>query len=103
MLGGKGFKFVTEVGADLFGAIDEAEALHFVNRGDSGPKGHGMRFVGMAVREVVIIKMFRDFRSGCTKTERNISRGDPLRSDENVGLDIPVIQGEPFAGAAPSG
>ena len=69
----------------------------------AGPSVSGMRLVGVAVREVVVLEVVGDLGCGGAEAERNIGRGDALGGDEDVGLHVPVIDGEPLAGAAPAG
>ena len=57
----------------------------------------------MPVREVVVLKVVGNFGSGGAKAERDVGRGDAFRGNQNVGLQVPVVDGEPAAGAAPSG
>ncbi len=62
-----------------------------------------MRLVGVPVREVVVLEVVGDFGGGGAEAERDVGRGDALGGDEDVGLYVPVIDGEPLAGAAPAG
>jgi len=54
----------------------------------------------LCVREVVIFKVVGDGGGGGAEAERDVGRGDALGGDEDVGLDVPVVDGEPLAGAA---
>ncbi len=66
--GFEGLEFLLDVGGELGGALDEVEALHFVDGGDGGGEGHGVGFVGVAVGEVVVLessaRSFRWWRRG---------------------------------------
>ena len=61
-----------------------------------------MSFVGVPVREVVVLKVVRDFRRRGTKSQRHVGRGDSLGGNEDVRLHVPMVHGEPFAGTAPA-
>ena len=95
--------FCADVGLEFGGALDELEPLHLFDGGDGGAERDGVRLVGVAVREVVILEVVGDLLGGGAEAERHIGRGDALGGDEDVGLDAPVIDGEPLAGAAPAG
>src|ERR1700691_5912258 len=51
----------------------------------------------------MVFEVVGDFGGGGAKSERDISRRNAFRGDENVGVDVPVVEGKPFAGAAPAG
>ena len=95
--------FFADVGLELGGALDELEALHLFDGGDGGAERERVRLIGVAMREVVVLEVVGDFGGGGAEAERNVGRGDALGGDEDVGLDVPVVDGEPLAGAAPAG
>ena len=68
-----------------------------------GSERHRVGFVGVAVREVVVDEEVGDFLRSGAEAERHIGRGDALGCDEDVGLDVPVVDGKPLAGATPAG
>ena len=99
----KSFELLAHIGLEFRGALDELEPLHLFDRRDGRAERDGMRFVGVAVREVVILEVVGDLLRGGAEAERHIGRGDALGGDQDVGLDAPVIDGKPLAGAAPPG
>jgi hypothetical protein len=103
MFGFEGVEFFAEIEAHGAGAFDEVEALHLVDGGDGGGEGHGVGFVGVAVGEEVVFEEVGDFGGGGAEAEGDVGGGDAFGGDEDVGLDVPVVDGEPFAGAAPAG
>ena len=74
-----------------------------MDAGDRGAERDGVGFVGVAVGEEVVLEELGDFFAGGAEAERDVGRGDALGGDEDVGDDVPVVHGEPFAGAAPAG
>src|SRR4051812_895313 len=61
-----------------------------------------MRFVSVAMREQVIFKILCNAPGCCTQSQENISGGETFCSYENVGFDIPVVNGKPLSGTSPS-
>jgi len=103
VFGLEGFEFGLDVGGEVGGALDEVEALHFLNGGNGGAEGHGMGLVGMAVGEVVFLEVVGDLLGSGAEAEGDVGGGDALGGDEDVGSDAPVIDGEPLAGSSPAG
>ncbi len=92
-----------DIGRELGGALDQAKPLHLVDGGDGGGERHGMSFVGVAVGEVVILKVGGDLLVRRAQAERHVGSGDALGGGEDVGRNAPVLHGEPLSGAAPAG
>ena len=68
----EGFEFLADAGLERGGALDEVEALHLFDGGDGGTEGERVGFVGVAVGEVMLLKVVGDFLSGGAETERNV-------------------------------
>ena len=49
--------FCADVGLERRGALDELQALHLFDGGDRRTERDGMRLVGVAVREVVVLEV----------------------------------------------
>ena len=62
-----------------------------------------MRLVGEAVVESAgaAFERFHDARGNQYRAERRVAAGDSLPHQDDVGLDVPVLDGEGFSGAAP--
>ena len=99
----EGFELLAHIGLEFGGSLDELEALHLFDGRDRRPQRDGMRFVGMTVREVVILEVVGDLLCRRAKAERHVRRGDSFGCDQDVGLHAPVIDREPLAGASPAG
>src|SRR5580698_1019512 len=62
-----------------------------------------MRFVGVSVCKVVVVKIRGDLFSGSAQAQRHIGGCNALGGRQHIGLYTPVIHGKPFAGTPPSG
>src|ERR1700691_4246217 len=51
----------------------------------------------------MVLEVVGDFGGGGAKAEGNVGRRDAFGGDKNVGLDVPVVEGKPFACASPAG
>ena len=97
----QGFQLLAHIRLEFSGTLDEFEPLHLFDGRDRRSQRDGMRFIRVPVREVVILEVVGNLLRGRAEAERHVCRSDSLRGDENVGLHAPVIDGKPFAGAAP--
>src|ERR1035437_2942951 len=97
------FQLLAYIGFKLRRALHQFQPLHLLNGGHSRTERHGMRLIGVPMRKVVILKVVRDFSSGGAEAQRHVGRGDALGGDQNIRRDAPLLLGEPFAGASPSG
>ena len=59
-----------------------------------------MAGVGEPAREEPVAHLIDDLAAGDHRAERDVAGVDPLRDAEDVGDDVPVLAGEPLAGAA---
>ena len=59
-----------------------------------------MAGVGEPAREELVAHLVDDLAAGDHRAERHVAGVDPLRDAEDVGDDVPVLAGEPLAGAA---
>ena len=60
MLRLEGLELFAHVGLKLGGALDKLEPLHLFDGGDGGAERDGMRLVGVAVGEVVVLEVVGD-------------------------------------------
>ena len=88
VFGFEGFELLANIGLELGGALDELEALHFLDGGDCGSESERVGFVSVAVGEVVVFEVVGDLGCGGAEAERYIGRGDALGGDENIGLEV---------------
>ena len=68
----EGFEFLADVGFEFGGAFDELEALHLFDGGDGGAEGKRVGFVGVAVGEVVLLKVVGNFLGGGAEAEGDV-------------------------------
>ena len=61
-----------------------------------------MTAIGQTGVEIFVIKEFGDLLRNNHRAQRHITAGDALGGGDDVGRNIPVIDGKPLAGAAPA-
>src|ERR1700722_17284484 len=96
------FELVTDVWLRPRRSLYESKTLQLVDRCDRRRECQWVRFVGVAVGEVVILEELCDLLARCAETKRNVGRSDSLRGDQDVRDDSPVVHCKPLAGAPPS-
>ena len=69
---------------------------------ECGGAGKRVTVIGQASREHVTIKEVGNLLTDDHCAKRNVTGGNSLRGRDDVGRDIPIIHGKPFAGASPS-
>src|SRR5258708_24279369 len=83
-------------------AIEEFVDFEVSEDGVAGGGGNGMRLIGEAVHEGggAFFEGIDDAGSDEDRAEGSVSAGDSLPSENNVGLEPPVLAGERFSCAA---
>ena len=99
----------SESGTEGFGGGrdggEEIVGFKVVEDGIAGGGGNGMGLVGKAVfeRAGTLRKNFRDFGGDEDGAKGSVAAGDALSREDEVGLEVGVLDGEGFAGAAEAG
>ena len=96
------FELLAHIRLELRRALHQLQPLHLFDGRHGRSQRDRMRLVGVAVREVVVLEVVGDLLGRGAQAQRHIRRSDALGRDEDVGLHVPVIDGKPLAGAAPS-
>src|ERR1700722_17064906 len=84
------------------GTLNQIQSAHLVNGGNGRSKRHRMRLIGMTMGEIMIVKIGRDTVRGCTQPQWNVGGSDALGRNQDVWLNIPVMNSEPFARRPPA-
>ncbi len=83
-------------------AIEEFVGFEVIEDGVACGGGNGMGLIGEAVHEggCALFECVDDAGSGEDSSEGSVTAGDSLPSENNVGLEAPVLAGERFSCAA---
>src|SRR5882762_9343872 len=90
-------------GAHFFCVVDQSIFFVDANRGQRGGASHGMAVVSQASVKDFVLKMLCDVMTHAHGSEREIAGSQSLGHRNQVRDNLPVIDGEPRAGAAESG
>src|SRR5687768_15054403 len=92
-----------ELRAHRRGMLDDP----FLLKGLDGRDGRGacerMTAVGESAREILVADPVGDLFPEDHRGQRDVARVDALGDDEDVWHDVPVLAGEPLAGATEAG
>ena len=83
--------------------LDDPLLLERLDRGDRRSARERVAGVGEPAGEEAVAQLVGDRLGDDHRPERDVARVDPLRDREDVGDDVPVVAGEPLAGAAEPG
>ena len=85
--------------ADHGGVLDDSLFLHRIDGRDDRSRGERVTGIGQAAREDALVKGRRDLGTDHYAADRHVAGVRALGEDDEVGLDIPVLVGEPLTGA----
>jgi hypothetical protein len=83
--------------------LDQVVFFIDANGGECGGASYGMAVVGEATVEHLVLEVLRDVMAHADRPKRQIARGEALGHRNEVRHDLPVVDGEPLAGAAETG
>ena len=84
----------------FFRVVDQPIFFIHANGRQRRRASHGMAVVGQASVENFVLKMLRDVMAHADRAQREIAGSQSLGHAEQIGNNLPVIDGEPLAGAA---
>ena len=85
--------------AHLAGVGEQVIGFHHVDRRDRGRDAERVGVVREASPEDAIVEPFGHLRTHADRPEREVTGGQTLRGGDEIGNHLPVIDGEPLAGA----
>ena len=88
---------------DLGGVLIDLLFAHRINGSDDGGGGEWVPGVGEATGEHAVVERGGDVRGDDDTAHRNVAGVGTFREHDEVWLGIPVLKGEPLAGAREAG
>ena len=95
-------ELIAQIFSHFHRPVDNIQPLHFIDGRNGGSERERVSFVGMAVREEMVVEVGSNLAGRCAQTEGHVGRRNSLGRGQDVRRDVPVIDGEPGSGASPT-
>src|SRR5207245_6281371 len=85
------------------GVADDVVLSVRLDGAQGGGAGQGVTVGGQPAVKDVLLEVIRDFGAYPDRSKRDVAAGQPLRHGDDVGDDLPMVDGKPLAGSTKPG